>query len=209
MKQTSKIASSTLAFALVAIAAITLTTGVAAASISIDLSVDNETVDDGDSVEVDGIAEIEIYVESERDLNFVRTTLGTEEYAVGVNATEFHLNQTLTTTLGENTYTVYAEDVDESSASKSVTLDRPPRTEAEFRQVVQQYERDLELIESEMEGLREARDNLSAENEQLRHQIQELEEELEEEEGLPGFGVGVAVAALLTAAAYRVRKKRI
>lgn len=177
-----------------------------AASVSIDLEIDGEPVEDGDVVDVEEVAEVAIQVESDDTLNFVRTSLGTEEYSVGVDATEYRVNQTLVPPLGQSHYTVYAETLGSDSASKSVTLDRPPANEAEFRQVLRQQRNELERMQQQMTELREHRENLSAENERLRQEI----EEVEEEDGvvpLPGFGFGVALAALaaLTFGSRRLR----
>lgn len=186
---------------LVSIAALAVLSSPAVASTSIDLEVDGETVEDGDTVEVEEVTEMEVYVESDEELNFVRTSLGTEEYTVGVNATEFRLNQTLTTLLGDNSYTVYVEDLEENSSSLSVTLERPPTTEVELRQAVRRYEQRLDRMQSEMNELENHSSNLTEENERLRSEIDDLESDTGGQDRLiplPGFGFVAAFAALST-----------
>lgn len=184
---------------LASIAALAIVSSPAAAAVSIDLAVDGETVEDGDTVEVEELTEVEVYVESDEELNFVRTSLESEEYTVGVNATEFRLNQTLTTLLGDNSYTVYAEDVEEASATVSVTMERPPGNEAELRRVVRRYEQRLDRVETEMNELENRSNNLTRENERLRSEIDDFEAEIEEQDRLiplPDFGFVAAFAAL-------------
>lgn len=186
-----------------------LSTSAAAAEVSIDMSVDGEQVEDGDSVDVGQVATVDIHVNSDEELNFVRTSLGTEEYTVGVNSTEFRVNQTVTTLLGDNSYTVYAEDVGGESASLEVTMERPPATEAEFRQVVRQYQNRLDGMQEEMNELENQSQNLTQENERLRDEVEELESQAEDDGGLlpqPGFGFGVALAALFAVAVAARRR---
>lgn len=194
--------------ALAAAAALTLlllTATPAAAELSIDLEVDGEPVEDGDSVEVGETASIQLYVESDGELNFVRTTLGAEEYSVGVDSTRFRLNQTVTTLLGDNSYSVYAEDLDGGSASVEVTLERPPSTEAEFRRAVRQYQSRVDEMEREIDQLRNRSEQLSEENEQLRQEVEQMEGETGSP--LPGFGFVAATLAVLAAWAFTVRSR--
>ncbi len=178
-----------------------LSTSAAAAEVSIEMTVDGEQVEDGDAVDVDQVATVDVHVESDQELNFVRTSLGTQDYTVGVNSTEFRVNQTVTTLLGDNSYRVYAEDVDGESASTEVTMERPPATEAEFRQVVRNYQNRLDSMQDEMNELENRSQNLSSENERLQDEVDDLESQVEDDGGLlpqPGFGVVVVLIALVT-----------
>lgn len=186
-----------------------LSTSAAAAEVSIEMTVDGEQVEDGDTVDVDQVATVEVDVDSDQQLNFVRTSLGTHAYTVGVNSTEFNVNQTVTTLLGDNSYSVYAEDVEGESASMEVTLERPPANEAEFRQVVRNYQNRLDSMQKEMNELENHSQNLSRENEQLRDEVEDLESQVEDDGGLlpqPGFGSVVALIALVTFAAAARRR---
>lgn len=191
-----------------AAALLLLSAAPAAAEVSIEASVDGEQVADGDAVDVGEVATVEVEVDSDSELNFVRTSLGTHEYTVGVNSTSFRVNQTVTALLGDNSYRVYAEDVDGESASLEVTLERPPANEAEYRQVVRQYRSQLAEMQQEMNELENRSEDLSSENERLRQQVEDLESQVEEDDGLlpqPGFGFVAALAALLAITAARRR----
>lgn len=181
--------------------------------VSIQVSAGGEEYDDGERVDVEADElMVNVTVESENELNFLRSSLHTQSIVVGVSGNSYNTSHVLETRLGPNDYTVTVEDVDGNVARHSVNFYKEATSPRELRQVVNRLQNRKERLEDDIDELRNRRDELNETRQQLRQQLNETRndggdtnetEDSEEPQGLPGFGVLVALFAVALVAAGR------
>jgi hypothetical protein len=181
--------------------------------VSIQVSAGGEEYDDGERVEVEADElMVNVTVESEKELNFLRSTLHTQSIVVGVSGNSYNTSHVLETRLGPNDYTVTVEDVDGNVARHSVNFYKEATSPRELRQVVNRLQNRKERLEDDIDELRNRRDELNETRQELRQELNETRndggdtnetEDSEEPQGLPGFGVLVALFAVALVAAGR------
>ena len=181
--------------------------------VSIQVSAGGEEYDDGERVDVEADElMVNVTVESENELNFLRSSLHTQSIVVGVSGNSYNTSHVLETRLGPNDYTVTVEDVDGNVARHSVNFYKEATSPRELRQVVNRLQNRKERLEDDIDELRNRRDELNETRQELRQQLNETRndggdtnetEDSEEPQGLPGFGVLVALFAVALVAAGR------
>lgn len=181
--------------------------------VSIQVSAGGEEYDDGERVDVEADElMVNVTVESENELNFLRSSLHTQSIVVGVSGNSYNTSHVLETRLGPNDYTVTVEDVDGNVARHSVNFYKEATSPRELRQVVNRLQNRKERLEDDIDELRNRRDKLNETRRELRQELNETRndggdtnetEDSEEPQGLPGFGVLVALFAVALVAAGR------
>lgn len=180
------------------------TSATAAASPDVSVYVDGESVNDGDTVEVEGAtAEVRVVVDSDTTLSSVRTEAGTSSSIAALDRTTYNASQTVS--VGQETvFTAEVTDVEDTTVTYEVTLTRPTETAADAARAVDDLEDRVGSLEGEVDDLEERRDELEAENRNLTDRLNETDDGDDPDgEGLPGFGFLVALVALTAVAAGR------
>ncbi len=177
-------------------------------SVSVEVVVEGEQVEDGETFEVEEQeVAVGITVESENELNTLETNLHNTTVYAGINETRHTTSQVLETRAGSNVYTVVATDLEGNEARLAVDLYREPVTPAEIRDAVESLEDRRNTLESEIDELEERRDQLNQTRQELLEQVDEDDDGEPEDEGLPGFGVLAALVAL-SLVAFRVDRRK-
>jgi opacity protein-like surface antigen len=182
--------------------------------VTVQVSVAGERYDDGERVEVEADElRANVTVDSDNDLNAFRSTLHTKSVIVGVTGNSYNTTHVLETRPGPNDYTVTVEDVDGNVARHTVNFYKEATSPRELRQVVDRLQNRKERLEDEIDELRNRRDELNETRQELQQQLNQTrndggggntDEPEQEPQGLPGFGV---VVALLAVALVSMRRR--
>ncbi len=175
-----------------------------AASPDVSVYVDGESVDDGDTVEVeDATVDVRVVVDSGTTLSSVRTEAGTSSSIAALNRTTYNASQSIS--VGQETvFTAEVTDVEGTTVSHEVTLTRPTETATDAARLVDDLEDRVGSLEGEVDDLEERRNELERENENLTDRLNETADDGDDDgEGLPGFGFVAALVALSAVAAAR------
>jgi len=190
----------------VLVAVVAIVSPAAADPVSIEVSVEGEAVEDGETFEVDEQeVAVGVTVESENELNTLETSLHNTTVYAGINETRHSTSQILETRAGSNLYTVVAKDLEGNEARFTVDLYREPVTPAEIRDAVESLEERRGSLEDEIDELEHRRDELNRTRQDLLQQVDDGDDEEPDDdgEGLPGFGVFAALVALALVALRR------
>lgn len=195
---------------LVVVVLVLLTTSTAAAQEEIDISVEvnGESVSDGEEVDVSSTADVNVQVSSDTELSYVNMDFNGSFRSVGVqNDTSYNDTQEFDVPLGESTLEINAADINNDTATFSVTLVREATTANELQQVLNRLQQRIDRLNSTNEQLMERYNNLSNQNQELRNRNAELRAQINESNGgngLPGFGaVAAFISLVLVIAGYR------
>lgn len=180
-----------LVFLSVFVLSVTAVHGVAAQP-TVDLTVDGQSVTDGQNVTVGASPEVEIAVSSSEPLEFVDIRTDGDVRSVGYDSTEFRFNHSPAVSFGRNRYAVTAATANDRTTVE-VWLEKPASTRDELQAQIREIRRQLQLINDSNQALMEQKQNLTEENRRLRERLNESGGG--SANGQPGF---TAVAALLT-----------
>lgn len=182
------------------------------AGISVQVSVASETYDDDERVDVDeDELTVNVTVESENELNVLRSTLHSRSIIRGVTGNSYNTSHVLETRVGPNEYSVVAEDVDGVIERHTVNFHKEATTARELRRVVERLQNRKDRIEDDIDSLEQRRNELRETRNNLSERLNETETaggdatdgEEQEPQGLPGFGVLVALVATALVALRR------
>ena len=175
--------------------------------ISVQVSVAGEEYEDGERVDVDEDAlTVNVTVESENELNAIESSLHSRSIIRGVTGNSYNTSHVLETRVGPNEYTVVVEDADGNIERHTVNFYKEATTPRELQRVVERLENRKERLEDEIDDLERRRDELRETRDNLSDRLNRTENggdatdgdgaEEQEPQGLPGFGVLIALVAL-------------
>jgi len=174
----------------------------AAASPDITVSIDDEPVGDGETVEVDGTAQLGLTVESETTLTSVRTETGASTSITGIDRRTYNETTTVSVTT-ESDYYVEVHDEDGGVHTHTITLTRPADSARDLQRDVRSLQNDIESLQDSVDELGERREDLRRTNDNLTERRDELLGDTDDDgdggEGMPGFTVFAALVAVSAA----------
>jgi chromosome segregation ATPase len=180
--------------------ALTLASPVSATA-DVTVTVDGEVVDDGETVELgSSTAVVNVSVESDGTLSLVHTEAGSSSSFASLDRANFTTSRTVTVT-SETVFTVEATDGD-GTTTHEVTLRRSTGSASDAQRTVNDLQDRVNDIEDEVNNLEDRRQELQDRRDNLSEQLNETEGSDRNSnntdggsEGLPGFGVLVALVS--------------
>lgn len=203
----TKVLTATVLICLVVLA---LSPSVSAES-EITVTVDGESVADGETVEVGPSPFVNVTVESDTTINTVRVGTGNSYSIDGAEGSTYQTSRNVSV-LSEKDLSVEVREEGGGTYTHTVVLTRPSETPRDFQRDVRAIRDDIESIEDEVERLEERRDELRQRNENLTRRLNETREAVNESEdggdgeGLPGFTAFAALVALSVVVAALIRR---
>ena len=197
--------------------AVALSPSVSADS-EISVTVDGEDVADGETVEVGASPFVNVTVESDTTLNYVRTGTGSSFSINSVDTSTYRTARNVSV-LSEVEFAVEANEVGGETYTHTVVLTRPSDTPRDLQRDVRSIRDSIRSMEDEVNRLEERRNELQQRNENLTQRLNETRQEAENNgsedgddgdgggQGMPGFTVVVALVAV-SVAAIAVRHRR-
>ena len=184
----------------------------------ISVTVDGQDVADGETVEVGASPFVNVTVESDATLNYVRTGTGSSFSINSVDTSTYRTARNVSV-LSEVEFAVEANEVGGETYTHTVVLTRPSDTPRDLQRDVRSIRDSIRSMEDEVNRLEERRNELQQRNENLTQRLNETRQEAENNgsedgddgggggQGMPGFTVVVALVAV-SVAAIAVRHRR-
>jgi PGF-CTERM protein len=175
-----------------------------AAQPTIDLTVDGQSVTDGQNVTVGASPEVDIAVSSSEPLEFVDIRTDGDVRSVGYDSTEFRFNHSPAVSFGRNRYAVTAATANDRTTVE-VWLEKPASTREELQAQIRTIRQQIQLINDTNRALQQEKENLTEENRRLRERLNESDGG--SGNGQPGFTAVVALLAAIGAVAIGHRRR--
>ncbi|MDY6779602.1 MAG: PGF-CTERM sorting domain-containing protein [Halobacteria archaeon] len=147
-------------------------TALAQGSVTVDMTVNGDSVSDGATVQVGASPRVVVNVTSSTTINYVEiVTDGKTMVDSSVNSMRFNTSEEVEVGFGPNVYSVTVVTKGGSKTTFEVTLDRKATTAAELQQALDRLESNVRNLKQQNQELRQRRRNLTQRNQRLRQRL--------------------------------------